>query len=265
MIRIRCKYNFFDALGLDANEQLADLQLIGAYPVNGADGTEQNVVAALEVPGAFDGDDITSFLHHAHDGRVATIVHADATQIAFGDVPTATAERNSSLGVGDGMSKAAGILRWQFEEMECNALGRLRANAGKAAEFVNQRLNGEGVVGGHRRLVLLVQEFSPGEGFDQFVHPGAGVLRWCVNQFGWVVHLVLIRCGIAGGSPTAINLGLVGDQFERDRTTEMTSQRGLHFCPILLALRKRRGRGKGIHCAALLAVDESSGRINCLG
>jgi hypothetical protein len=149
VIGIRCKYNFFDAFWLDANEQFTNLQLIGPDAIDGADSAKQHVVAALEIPGAFDGDDIASLLHHAHDGSVPTIVHADATQIAFGDVPTAAAERDSSLRVRNGMGQPTGIFRGQFEEMERDALRRLRANAGKAAEFVNQRLNGEGVVGCH--------------------------------------------------------------------------------------------------------------------
>ena len=115
-----------------------------------------------------------------------------------------------------------------------------------------------------RRLVLLVQELGTREGFDQFVHTGAGVFWRRVNQFGWVVYLFFMRSGVAHGWPTAINLGFVGDQFERNRTTEMTSQRGLHFCPILLPLGERRGGRKGIHGATVLAVDEPSGGINGL-
>ena len=52
------RIDLLDALGLDAGEQLADLQLLGADALERAHRAEQHVVAAVELAGALDGDDV---------------------------------------------------------------------------------------------------------------------------------------------------------------------------------------------------------------
>ena len=66
-----------DPLGVEAGQQLADPQLLGADALDRADGALQHVVAAPVLAGLLDGDDVAGLLDHAEDGRVPPGVAAD--------------------------------------------------------------------------------------------------------------------------------------------------------------------------------------------
>ena len=67
-------------------QQLLDPQLLGPDALDGRDRALQHVVAAGELVGALDGDDVARLLHHAERRGVAPVVEAEAAELALGDV-----------------------------------------------------------------------------------------------------------------------------------------------------------------------------------
>ena len=134
-----------DAFTVDARQQLADLQLIGADPLDGTDGAHEHVVAAAVLAGLLHGHDVAGLLNHAHDGGVPALVRADRALRPLGDVEAASAEGDALLHLGDGTGQPHRILLGQLQEVERDALRRLGADAGQPAELVDQILDGAGV------------------------------------------------------------------------------------------------------------------------
>ena len=83
-----------DALVVEAGQQLADPQLVGADALDRADGALQHVVAAVELAGLLDRHDVARLLDHADHRGVAAGVGADVALAALGDVEAARAERD---------------------------------------------------------------------------------------------------------------------------------------------------------------------------
>ena len=114
-------------------------------PSMGLMAPEQHVVAAVELAGLLDRDDVAGVLDHAQHRGVAPVVGADRAQLALGHVEAALAEPDPRLRLGDGPGQPLGVLGGQLQEVEGDALGRLRPDAGQAAELVDQRLDRRGV------------------------------------------------------------------------------------------------------------------------
>src|SRR5690606_23542409 len=91
-VRVGAEDDLLDALRVDAGEQLLDPQLVGPDALDGADGALEHVVAALELTGLLDGDDVPGFLDHAHDRALPAGVAADPATVALGDVEARLAE-----------------------------------------------------------------------------------------------------------------------------------------------------------------------------
>ena len=94
------------------------LQLLGPDALERAHRAEQHVVAAVELAGALDGDDVARLLDHAHDVAVAAVVAAERAQLLVGDVEAAAQKRTFSLAsrmaAASRMTSSAGILsRWK--------------------------------------------------------------------------------------------------------------------------------------------------------
>ena len=66
-------------------------------PVDRADRAAEHVVAAAELAGALDRDDVLGLLDHAQHGRVAPRVAADAALVVLGDVAADRQNRTLSL------------------------------------------------------------------------------------------------------------------------------------------------------------------------
>ncbi len=152
-VRVRAEHDLLDALGLDADEQLADLQLLGSDSLERAHRPEQHVVAAVELAGALDGDDVARLLDDAHDPWVAPVVGAERAELGVGDVEAAGTEADPCLGFADRPGQAGDIVAGDLEQVEGDPLRRLRADAGQPAELVDQRLDRRGVGAGHVRHI----------------------------------------------------------------------------------------------------------------
>ena len=73
--------------------------------------------------------------------RVAPLVAAERAQLAFGEVVAAPAPRHPLLGVDDRGREPLRVLGRGLQEIERDALRRLRADAGQPAELVDERLD----------------------------------------------------------------------------------------------------------------------------
>ena len=76
---------------------------------------------------------------------------AERAQLGVGDVEAAGAEAHLRLGVADRRGEAVDVVGGDLEQVEGDALGRLRPDAGQAAELVDQRLDRRGVGARHVR------------------------------------------------------------------------------------------------------------------
>ena len=120
-------------------------QLLGTDALDRADRALQHVVAAVELLGLLHRDDVAGLLDHAQDRGVAPVVGAEPARGALGDVEAPLAERHAVLGLGDGVGEPERVDLLDLQEVERDALRRLRTDAGQAAELVDQLLHRLGV------------------------------------------------------------------------------------------------------------------------
>ena len=130
-----------DTVLLDTREQLLDAQLLGADAFDRRDRTLQHVVATLELTGALDRDDVARLLDDAQHRGVAAIVAAVRAELALGDVEALPAPRDALLRVDDRGREAARVDRIDAQQVERDALRRLRADAGQAGRARRSGLN----------------------------------------------------------------------------------------------------------------------------
>ena len=98
-----------DAVG-QPDHQLRDPQVVGADPLDRADRAAEDVVAAAELPGALDRDDVLGLLDDAQHGQVAARVEADPALLGLGDVAADVAEPDLVLDL-DAARWPAGVRR----------------------------------------------------------------------------------------------------------------------------------------------------------
>ena len=122
-------------------EQLLDPQLLGPDALDRRDRALQHVVAAAELVGALDRDDVARLLDDAERRGVAPFVEAVAAQLALGDVEAAPAPVTRSLASMIARGEAVGVLGRGLQEVERDPLRRLRADAGQPPELVDERLD----------------------------------------------------------------------------------------------------------------------------
>src|SRR5690606_20295774 len=144
-VRVGAEDHLGDALGTDPRDQLADPQLLGAHALEVVDRSLQHVVAAAVLAGALHRDDVAGLLHHAQDVGVTPGIRADAAQLALGDVEALAAEADLLLHLDDRPGEAVRLLRVHLEQVEGDALGRLRPDARQPAERVDELLDGDRV------------------------------------------------------------------------------------------------------------------------
>ncbi|MDQ1111309.1 hypothetical protein QE418_000757 [Microbacterium testaceum] len=120
---------------------MGDTQIVGTDPRDGADGAAQHVVEAAELAGAFDRRDVFGVFDHADQGRIATRVATDRAAVLLGDVAAYLAELHLVADLSEQRRQARYIERRRLQDVECDALSRLRADARKAAELVDQVLD----------------------------------------------------------------------------------------------------------------------------
>src|SRR5512132_2358721 len=131
-----------DRVRRQAAQQLADAEVVRADPLDRADGPAEDVVAAAELLGPLDRDQVAGLLDHADQAGVPPRVPADAAQVALGHVPADPAEVHPGLDLGDGPGQTLGVGWLDLEDMEGEPLGALGPDPGQPPELVDQVLDG---------------------------------------------------------------------------------------------------------------------------
>ncbi len=90
--RVQRKDQLLRLLLADTVDQRLYIQLLGADAVKRGNDPAQNVIGAVELLSAFDGDDLPKALHHTDDLLFTGKIGADRTDIRVGDVMTPLAE-----------------------------------------------------------------------------------------------------------------------------------------------------------------------------
>lgn len=140
-IGVRGQDQFGDRSVGETGKQLANPQVVGAHALNGADGPAEHVVAAPELAGPLDRDDILRLLHHADDRLVAARVAADVALLLLRDIAAHRAEADLVLHLEEGVCEASDVGRLGLQDVEGDPLRALGTDAGQPAQFVDEVLN----------------------------------------------------------------------------------------------------------------------------
>src|SRR5262249_40745411 len=151
--------DFPDVVRLDAGEELPDLELVGADPVERREGTEEHVIAAAVLAGPLHRHEVVRFLHNAEQPRVPRGVIADPAGIGIRHVEAAPAMDGRRLAVHERLRQVLHAGRGLLQQVEGQALGRLGTDAGQALQRLDQPGDG-GRVRGH--AVSRDRYMSPG-------------------------------------------------------------------------------------------------------
>ena len=123
------------------DHQLADPQLVGSDAVDRRDRAAEHVVAAAELAGALDRDDVLVLLDHAQHARVAPRVAADPALLVLGDVEADAAELHLRLDLDQHVGEPAYVGGVGLQQVERDPLRALGTDARQPAELVDQVLD----------------------------------------------------------------------------------------------------------------------------
>ena len=173
--RARGEDHLLDAAGADALEEARQAQLVGADARERRERSVQHVVAALEVARLLDRDDVVRLLDHADRPRAArgseqcwqssrsvTAWQTEQVRIPSSSVAIASPRRAASS------SRAA-------QQVERDALGRLRPDARELPQLVDQPLDRGRVVHSHPRQLQAAGE-RPHLLLDRGLHLARGLV-----------------------------------------------------------------------------------------
>src|SRR2546425_1915296 len=132
---------------LQAQQQFAHLQIVGADAVQRRERAKQDVVAPLELAGALHGEQIIRLLHDAEHAGVARGVGTDTARVLVGDVEADRAVDDALLDGGERARQLAHLLRGAFQQKKRQPLSRLGPDTGQALERVDEPRDGLGVEG----------------------------------------------------------------------------------------------------------------------
>lgn len=124
------------------SEEVADVELVGPDAFERVECPAENVVAAVEFAGAFDGLDVLGFFDDADYFEVSFGVGADAAGVGFGNVAADVAVGDAFADGGDCVGEPVDGVGFLGEQMEGDPLGAFGSNSGQFAEFVNEVLDG---------------------------------------------------------------------------------------------------------------------------
>ncbi|CAI7674331.1 unnamed protein product, partial [Penicillium discolor] len=133
--------------------ELGDPEVVRTDARDGADRAAEHVVQAAELPRALDRRDVLRVLDHTDQCLVAAGVATDRAAFLLRDVAADLAEADPDADLGQQLGETGDVERRRLQDVERDALRRLRADAGKAAELVDQLLDDavvhqENLVGG---------------------------------------------------------------------------------------------------------------------
>ena len=127
---------------LEPAQEPLDIELVGADAVDRAQGAAEHVVAPVELVRAFDRGDVLRLLDDADHRAVAPRVFADrAGFTAFANIAADRAEAHLVTHREQNAPEARHVEVPRLHDVEGDALGRLRADAGQSPEFVDELLD----------------------------------------------------------------------------------------------------------------------------
>ena len=91
------------------------------------------MIAAPELLGLLDDNDVLGPLDHAHDGGIAAQIATDGALLRIGDVEASDAEANLGPHREDRLREPTGILVLDAEDVEGQTLGALAADSRQVA------------------------------------------------------------------------------------------------------------------------------------
>ena len=151
---------------VQARQQLAHLDVVGADAIERRQRAEQHVIASAELAGALHGQQIVRLLHHAQHAVVAPEIRADPAGILVGDVEADAAVDDALLDRDQRRRQLAHLVGGPLEEKEGQPLGRLGSDAGQALERLDQP----------RHRLRIVRHLSEGRA-RRHLSPEAGDLE----------------------------------------------------------------------------------------
>src|SRR5262245_16380265 len=116
-------------------------QVLRADPVDGADGTTQNMVTAAVFADFLDGRHVLRLLDHADHRRVAARVPADPALLLLGHVAAYPSEPAPLGHTYQHGGEAAHVGRVGAQQVKRDALGALGPDAGQPAELIDEALD----------------------------------------------------------------------------------------------------------------------------
>ena len=125
----------------EALHQLTDAQIIRSDSVNRADRAAEHVIEPPELAGALDCHDILRLLDHTNRGGRSPWVAADVAELLLGHVAADVAKTHLLLHRHEHLGKAGDIESLGLEDVERDALRRLRTYSGQSPQFVDQFLD----------------------------------------------------------------------------------------------------------------------------
>lgn len=140
-VRVRAQDDFGDRLGLDTTKKLRHSDLFWPNAFDGIQATLKHVVSTSELLSLLDRNDVPWFLDNTENAIFPTGVGAHHAAIVFADVEALLAERHPALRFRDGSRQPERVDRRKLQEVERNALSRLRANTWQSSEFVDEVLD----------------------------------------------------------------------------------------------------------------------------
>ncbi len=114
----------------------------------GGDAPQQDVVDAFVEAGRLKGQKVLGLLDDADQALIAGGVAADVAGIVFGEVVADRAVADAGFHVADGVGEFQCILRGLLEQVEGDAFGGPRADAGEVGQEIHQGLDAA-CVGAH--------------------------------------------------------------------------------------------------------------------
>ena len=107
----------------------------------------KHVIQAPVRPGPFEGHQVATFFHHADLVLVALGVGADLARRGIGEVAAQIAEHQAVPRLQDSLGQRPGLLFREPDDVVCDALGALGADAGQPVELIYKPAEGPGGAG----------------------------------------------------------------------------------------------------------------------
>src|SRR5574337_624786 len=146
-VRIRGQDHLFDLPSIQALQKGLGRELVWTTPLQRRQRPPQYVVPSLEAGSLLDSPQVVGLFHHAQRRSVSSRVGANGALLALRDVVADRTALDPLLQLDNGLGQRNRLLLGGFEEVEGQALGGFRANAGKADQLADQPDQGSGIAG----------------------------------------------------------------------------------------------------------------------